>query len=195
MAEDFQEKRRYFRVSDNINLLHRVIDESKLKAGSHVSPDVLSSCSLSTALDVLNQESLALAPRLERRDPEVFEYLKIIDSKINLIAQALNAERDSEFSEHDKRDVSLSAAGLAFNNDHAIAVGSLLELRLLLTSCLAVIVVYARVVQCKNVAKHHPDHPFSIGVEYININEEDRELLIKHVMKKQMQQLRDKHTT
>lgn len=192
MAEELKEKRRYFRVSDTINLLHRVIDESKLKSRSHVSTDVLSSCSLAVALDILNQEAAALAPRLERRDPEMFEYLKIIDNKLNLITQALSPQQESEFSEHDKRDVSLSAAGVAFNSDHAIPVGSLLELRMLLTSCLAVIVVFARVVQSKDISSENPEHPFAICAEYINLNEEDRELLIKHTIKKQMQQLRDK---
>jgi c-di-GMP-binding flagellar brake protein YcgR len=123
----------------------------------------------------------------------MFEYLKIIDSKINLITQALTAQ-DEAFSEHDMREVSLSAAGVAFTNDKPIQVGELLELRMLLTSCLAVIVAFARVVQCKDISKDNPQNPFAICVEYVNMKEEDRELLIKHVIKKQMQQLRDKNS-
>ena len=192
MADEFEEKRRYFRINDTLHLLHRVIDESKIKQGSHVSNDVLGTYSLAAALEVLNQEAAALVPRLERRDPEFVEYLKIIDNKIALIAQAI-VNQDNEFYEHDKQDVNLSASGLAFNNDQPIQVGALLELRMLLTSCLAVIVAYARVVQCKDISKDNPQHPFQICVEYINMNEQDRELLIKHVVKKQMQQLRDKN--
>lgn len=193
MADEFEEKRRYFRVNDTINLLHRVIDKNNTKELSHVSNDVLGSCSLAAALDVLNQELAMFGPRLERRDPEMFEYLKIIDSKVNLLAQALTSQ-DETFSEHDMREVCLSAAGLAFTNDQAIPVGELLELRMLLTSCLAVIVAYARVVHCKDISKDNPEHPFEICVEYANLKEEDRELLIKHVIKKQMQQLRDKNS-
>jgi hypothetical protein len=192
MAEDFEEKRRYFRVNDKINLLLRVVDESKISQRSHVSMDVLSSCSLSAALEVLNQEAAAVSSRLERRDPEVFEYLKIIDNKINLIASALNP-REEAFSEHDMHEVSLSAAGVAFTNEIALPVGTLLELRMLLTSCLVVIVAFARVVQCKDISQDNATYPFAICAEYINMNEEDRELLIKHVIKKQMQQLRDKN--
>ena len=108
------------------------------------------------------------------------------------MAQAI-ASQDHEFSEHDKREVNLSASGLAFNNKEAISVGTVLELRMLLTSCLAVIIAYARVVQIKDISKDNPEHPFEICVEYINMNEDDRELLIKHVIKKQMQQLREKN--
>jgi hypothetical protein len=122
----------------------------------------------------------------------MFEYLKIIDTKINLIAQALSAQNE-QFSEHDTREVSLSATGLAFSNDKAVAVGELLELRMLLTSCMAVIVAYARVVQCKDISDDNPERPFAICVEYVNLTDDDRELLIKHVIKKQLQQLRDKN--
>ena len=192
MADDIEEKRRYFRVNDTINLLYKVIDRSKAGASSHVSNDVLGNCSLNAALEVLTQEARMLSPRLERRDPEMFEYLKIIDTKINLIAQALSIQ-SSQFSEHDTREVSLSATGLAFSNETAIAVGEFLELRMLLTSCMAVIVAYANVVQCKDISEDSPERPFAICVEYVNLKEEDQELLIKHVVKKQLQQLRDKN--
>ena len=192
MADEIEEKRRYFRVNDTINLLHKVIDEKALNSLSHVSNDVLSNCSLTTALDVLAQEARMLMPRLERRDPELFEYLKIMDTKINLIAQAVSSQND-QFSEHDTRDVSLSATGLAFSNEMPIEKGELLELRMLLTSCMAVIVAYGRVVQCKDISQDNPQRPFAICVEYVNLKEDDRELLIRHVVKKQLQQLRDKN--
>lgn len=192
MADDNEEKRRYFRVNDTINLLHKVIDEDDVDKLSHVTSDVLGNCTLPVALEVLNEEARMLAPRLERRDPEFFEYLKILDTKLNLIAKAMTV-RDDEFSKHDKREVSLSGAGLAFTNPEPIEVGSLLELRMLLTSCLAVIVAFARVLQCKAIADSPSATSYEICVEYVNMKDEDRELLVKHVVKKQLQQLRDKN--
>lgn len=192
MADENEEKRRYFRVNDTINLLHKVIDEDDVDKLSHVTNDVLGNCTLPVALEVLNEEARMLAPRLERRDPEFFEYLKILDTKLNLIAKAMTV-RDDEFSKHDKREVSLSGAGLAFTNPEPIEVGSLLELRMLLTSCLAVIVAFARVVQCKAIADSSSETGYEICVEYVNMKDEDRELLVKHVVKKQLQQLRDKN--
>ncbi|WP_347988784.1 PilZ domain-containing protein [Methylomonas sp. AM2-LC] len=192
MADEIEEKRRYFRVNDTINLHHKLIDEHVLDKLSHVSNDVLSNCTLNTALDVLTQDSRALFTRLERRDSEIAEYLKIMDTKINLLAQAISVQ-SQQFFEHDTREVVLSATGLAFSNETEIKPGQLLELRMLLTSCMAVIVAFARVVQCKNIVQENPSQPFAICVEYINLQEDDRELLIKHVVKKQLQQLRDKY--
>lgn len=192
MADEIEERRRYFRVNDTINLLHKVIDENTLVSLSHISNDVLSNCSLTAALDVLSQEAHMLMPRLERRDPELFEYLKIMDTKINLIAQAASLH-DNAFAEHDTREVCLSATGLAFSNEVPIEEGELLELRMFLTSCMAVIVAYGRVVQCRDISQENPQRPYSICVEYINMKEDDRELVIRHVVKKQLQQLRDKN--
>jgi hypothetical protein len=191
MADETEEKRRYFRVLDTINLLHKVIDETAIDRLSHVSTDVLSNCSLSSALEVLNQDIHSLSTRLDRRDPELTEYLRLLDTKINLIAQAVTIN-DDQFSEHDAREVILSATGLAFSNETAIREGQFLELRMLLTSCMAVIVAYSRVIRCNDISDVNPQRPFEICVEYINLTEDDRELLIKHVVKRQLQQLRDR---
>jgi hypothetical protein len=153
---------------------------------------VLSNCSLKTALEVLAQDARSLMARLERRDPEMCEYMRIMDTKINLIAQAIIVD-NGDFSEQDSRDVVLSATGLAFHNQAGIKDGQLIELRMLLTSCMAVIIAYGRVVQCRHNPEKNPLQPYEICVEYVNLKEDDRELLIKHVVKKQLQQLRDKY--
>ena len=56
---------------------------------------------------------------------------------------------------------------------------------------MAVIVTYGKVIYCKE--KQPPDNKFThvVGVNYINMKEQDRELLIKHVVKRQMQQIRE----
>jgi hypothetical protein len=191
MLEETEEKRRYFRVHDTINLFHKEIDEADLDKLSHISNDVLNSCSLTAALEVLSAETRSLFPRLERRDQELADYLKILETKISLIAQAIN-NQDNNFLEHNSLGVIMSATGLVFTNQHVIPVGKILELRMLLTSCMAVIVAYARVVRCFDNPDEDSDGPFSICVEYINLKDDIRELLIKHVVKTQMQQLRDK---
>ncbi|MGD0961242.1 MAG: PilZ domain-containing protein [Methylomonas sp.] len=192
MADEIEEKRRYFRVDDTINLHFKIIDHGTLNKFSHISSDVLSNCSLNSAIEILNQDSRALFARLERKDPEFAEFLKIMDTKINLIAQALSI-KEQAFFEHDTRQVVMSATGLAFSSETEIKPGELLEMRMLLTSCMSVIVVFARVVQCRDISEDNPEQPYAICVEYINIQEDDRELLIKHVVKKQLQQLRDRY--
>ena len=189
MNTEKQERRRFFRIEDTVNLFYKVIDEKTVAAISYVSDDVLSNCSLVAALDVLSQEARIIAPRLERTEPEMYEYLKIMDTKINLIAQAVMMQ-GNDFSEHNSRNVNLSASGLAFEAEDAIEVGTFLEVKIMLTSCMAVIIAYAKVIYCKQ-NEQAGNFPYFVGVNYVNMKDDDRELLIKHVVKKQMQQIRE----
>lgn len=184
-----QERRRFFRIEDTVNLFYKIVDENAVQALSHVSDDVLSNCSLAAALDVLAQEGRIISARLEKNEPEMFEYLKVMDTKINLIAQAVMMQ-DAQFTEHDSRDVNISASGIAFAADEALQKEQLLEIKIMLTSCMAVIVAYARVIYCCQNVKGGP-YSYVIGVDFVNMKDDDRELLIKHVVKRQMQQIRD----
>ncbi len=182
-----QERRRFFRIEDTVNMLYKSIDEKSMPEGSHVSDDILSSCSLAAALDSLNQEARIMAARLEKNHIELFEYLNIMNSKIDLLAQTVMMQ-GAEFEEHDTRNVNISASGLAFETEEALKTGQFLEVKIMLTSCMAVIIAYARVIYCRQ--NDEGEFPYYVGIDYINMKDEDRELLIKHVVKKQMQQIR-----
>ncbi len=183
------ERRRFFRIDDTINLFYKIVDKETVTALSHVSDDVLSNCSLAAALDALSQEAHIIGARLEKSQPELFEYLKVMDTKINLVAQVVMMQGNN-FGEHDTRNVNLSASGLAFETEEPLKAGEFLEIRIMLTSCMAVIVAYGKVIYCKK-NEQKSDFPYYVGVDYVNMKENDRELLIKHVVKKQMQQIRE----
>lgn len=185
-----KERRRFFRIDDEVNLYYKIVDEKTISQTSHLSNNVLGNCSLSAALEMVSQEAGIMMNRIERNFPDIADYLKLIDSKIDLIAQA-QMMQGTDFKEKDTRNVNLSASGLAFDCDEAIDIGDFLEIKMLLVSCMAVIVTYGKVIYSK--PKTTEDNQFShvIGVDYVNMKEQDRELLIKHVVKRQMQQIRE----
>ncbi len=184
------DRRSFFRIDDEVNLIYKKIDKQAIFEASLVSEDLLSNCSLAAALDVLDQESRLIMHRIEKNEPEIAEYLKLIDSKISLLAQAVMMQ-DNDFSETNLRHANISATGLAFEVSEVIKEGDFLEIKLLLTSCLAIVVIYGKVVYCKENPEQENARPYHIAVEYINLKEQDREVLIKHVVKRQMQQIRE----
>jgi len=186
--KDSEDRRRFFRIDDEVNLFYKIVDERTVLAASAVTDDLLSSCSLATAMDVLDQEARMIIYRLEKKEPEIAEYLKILDSKIKLIAQELTRQ-DSDISESSVRNANISATGIAFESDESVEVGELLEVKLLLSSCFAVIAIFGKVVYCKE--NRDNSMPFQVGIDYINLKDQDREVLIKHVVKRQMQQIRE----
>lgn len=186
-----EDRRRFFRIDDEVNLFYKKIDEKLVIEPHHLSENVLNSCSLSTALAAVSQESAVLLHRLEKSEPDVADYLRIIDTKIELLAQAVMMQ-GFQFKENETCNVNISATGMAFNCEERLEEGDYLEIKMLLVSSMAVIVTYGRVVYCRKSESDDSQHPHFIGVNFINMKDEDREMLIKYVVKKQLHQIRDK---
>lgn len=189
-TDKIHERRRYFRIDDEIILFLREIAADQVPESETFQEHALDSFSLSSKLDLLSLESRANLRKIEREHPAVADFLKSLEQKIDLIARALLSS-ETDLASQPTKHVSLSASGLAFDTDAGLRVGNVLELKMILPPALVGIVAYGRVVYCKqNRGENLP--PFHIAVDFIGLRERDRELLIRHVVKKQLQQLRDK---
>jgi hypothetical protein len=187
--EQNHERRRYFRIEDNIVLFYREIDTRDTAEPPVDSEPALDSFALSAELDLLTLESHGLLRRIERDYPGVAEYLQILEQKIDLIARALLAS-DSELNRQPTRRVSLSASGLAFEADEGFTLGTLLDLRMVLPPTLVGVRAQGRVVYSQQSRGEFP--VYHVAVDFVGLAEKDRELLIRHVVRKQMRQLRDR---
>ncbi len=184
------DRRRFFRIDDAVNLYYRIVDEQTVIAASNMSDDVLSNCSLVTALDVINQQGRLILQRIEKKEPDVYEYLKLLDSKVSLIAQAF-LQQNNDYSETQLCETNISASGIALAVDEPIKAGQYVEVKLFLSSCVAVILLYGKVIYCHKSSDPEQKNKYQIGIDYINLKEADREVLIKHIVKRQMQQIRE----
>lgn len=184
-----EDRRRFFRIDDEVDLFYQKTDEMQVTESSH-SADDLPGYSLPAALRSLSDESAGLLPRLEKNQPDIARYLKILDDKINLLAGAIRMQ-SARPEQKNTRNVNLSASGLAFSCEEALAAGDYLELRILLISCRLVIVTDCRVVDCVVQASDDSRYSYLVRVDYVNMKDEERDLLVKHVIKRQMQQLRE----
>lgn len=183
------ERRRFFRIDDELVFFYQKIDEEtaqRMTAGSH---DILGNASLMAALDVLSQESSLLMRRIERNQPDIADYLKVLENKIELLVRAFMMQ-GMNWSQQEPRNVNLSASGIAFECTEAMVPGEFLEIKMLLASSMSLIVVVGRVVHCTTHQRDDGTPAYTIAVDYYNMHEQDREFLIKHVVKRQLQQLR-----
>lgn len=187
---DFVENRRFFRVTDEISMMLKKVNAEYIKENFKDIPEHLEDGSLGAELEILNQECLLVLGRIERTSPDLVEYLKIVEHKINLLAQSI-IKASNALAKTPLRHVSLSASGLECESDGPHSKGELLEIELLLPSSLASIICYAHIVYCRENTLKHKNHPYLIGMEFTHIREKDRELIIKHVVKRQMQQIRE----
>lgn len=179
------ERRRYFRIEDNIILFFHEFEGPQVKS-PEPSRD---SFSLSAELDLLTLEAHSLLRKIERDYPGVAELLSILEQKVDLIARTLLAA-DPALSRQPTRRVSLSASGLAFESEESFALGTLLDLRMVLPPTMVGVQTLGRVVYYQQSRGELPI--YQVAVDFVDLSEKDRELLIRHVVRKQMQQLRER---
>ena len=181
------ERRRYFRIEDEITLFYREVDEGALPDCESFKEEVMDGFSLTATLEYLDQESGFLCRTIEKSNPDIASYLDVLNQKINLIAKAVLLKEEG-VSELPASKVNISASGISFFADLELKAGSLLEVKMILPPALTGLVAYGRVVYCEPVENEHHSH--RLAVDYINISEQDRDILIRHIVKRQMQQIR-----
>lgn len=186
-----EEKRHFFRINDSVNLSYRLIDEQQTKKPIQNAASLLDNCSLASALELIGEESAVIHDKLDRIHSDFADYLKLLDIKINLIAQTVIGLSGHEVSENQARNANFSVSGLGFDCNEKLNIGQFLEIKMLLVHSTVVITTYAKVIHCfKHTVAHDDNYDYFVGVAYVNMKETDSDVLSKHVAKKQLQQIR-----
>lgn len=186
------ERRRFFRIDDEIALFYRIIASDELPDKQGLTEGISDTFALSAGLHSLTQESRAVLRKLERDQPDVSHYLKILDRKIELVAQTLLMSQ-TDALQQPTTNVNLSAAGVAFEADQRLDTNECVELKMILPPAMVALVVYGTVVYCEENRSNEAVARYRVGVDFLNLQDRDREILIRHVVKKQMQQIRDRN--
>ncbi len=187
---EHDERRRFFRINDKLYLHCQIISATDVKS-SFVSDDILTNFSLSVVLDMMNEDTRKLLPRIEQSDPPVAEYLAVLDKKFDLLSQYI-IRQSTEPKDDPLRQVNISASGVAFESRDKFKIKDNLELKILLPYCKSVVVVCAEVVNIRqNTSLKKNIRPFFVAVKFLNLKSQDQELLIKYVVKRQMEQIRE----
>lgn len=184
------DRRRFFRINDEVDLYYRKIAQQEACEASHIDENVLTGDALPQIMEAVEQEMNGILKRIETAQPEVAQYLKLLDYKIDMLAECLLHQNDL-VREKNSYHVNLSASGLAFGSEQVLDEGDFLELKILLPASRALVTTCCRVIQCRQNPSHESRYPYVVSVDYMNMKEEDRELLIKHVIKRQLAQLRE----
>ena len=183
-ASENSERRSFFRVDDSVSLSFQQITKQEMEdkiEREDFEPE--GSFTVMSNIASINQNMAGIMHRIEGGEPDIAAYLKAINSKIDIIGKALLA-KESDLVEHPAQPVNLSASGMAFYAPEPVTKGSILELRLLLMPSFTGIVTFGEVVGCDSV-KDSDGYNNLIRLNFINMVEKDRDLLIRHVIKRQ----------
>ncbi|MCY0967207.1 hypothetical protein [Parathalassolituus penaei] len=182
MTTGFVERRRYFRLDDQLLLAFMPIEASK----AEVKP-----LTRDEAMERMEIEIDSLLSQLRSREPATARLLELLNQKIN------------QFSSHQRLDlkdmpeqvlthVNLSACGIRFLTHNNLADQTHLRLHITLLPSNTPLCLIARIVAVEHnpLSAENPDtEPWLIRATFEPILESDEEQLIHHMLRLQSRQL------
>jgi len=189
-----EERREYFRIDDEVALDYRLISPGEAELlREKIKSRVVDRFTVASSFTATSRQMTHVIHKVQNQSPELARCLQAIDQKLNMIAQLFVSE-EINLREQPTHEVNLSAGGIAFRAQHDIRVGGLLELRMVLLPSLVGILTISRVIQCERLDDGNLKLPWQISVVYEHLRETDRELLVRHIMSKETQQLRSQRS-
>ena len=181
-----QERRGYFRVDDEVGLSFRLVSADELnKSDGILRINENDSVPLANELEKMREVSRIHFRHVAKESPETARYFTFIEKKIDLLAHHILLGANELFIKN-TQSVSISGSGLAFTAGESLSIGDLIELKFILKPSLTNIRTFSKVVSCKA-----QDGQFKVAVEFSQLNNDDRDLLIRHVVKKQINDIRE----
>ncbi len=188
-----RDRRQFFRIDDTVRMQIQPLDKDQLAAAvTNLERGFDGNFTVMSSLAALTAQMAASMRRIESRDPDVAAYLKALDQKMEILGRAFLAQ-ESDLLTSEDQSVNLSAGGVSVRSDEAMAVGQALEIRMLLYPTFTGLLSFGEVVGCVEMPPADNDgYRFQIRVEFVHMREQDREILIRHVLRRQSEALRAK---
>ncbi len=190
--ENSAERRRSFRVNDCIGIQIRRFDQQTLEEEKDRFAEHRSEIGLVN--EFMHQRDMHL-PRLtaiQSRSPDTASYIRYLESKIDTLAGLLLV-RDLNLPRHPTHKVNLSGTGVRFYHDERIPEDETIEMQLLLFPSHALIPCFGTVVWSEHDPTDEEPGRHSTAIDFSLIHPDDEDILIKHTVTTQMQDLRNAH--
>jgi hypothetical protein len=189
MSQD--ERREFFRIDDSIQVSYRLIKRNELPQSIDEKLQGTDRFTLMTRMQNISQHLSAPLHRIEQSDPDIADYLKALDEKINLLGQSFLAQENDLLS-RPSRSVNLSAGGLAMDITEKLELGGLVEIKLLLLPSFTGVVAYGEVVGIEEVTTGDEAYPYHTRINFTLIRNSDQDALIRHITRRQGEMLRQR---
>ena len=185
------ERRRFFRIEDLMHLSYREIDNAELNRKVELlEKGMVEHFMINSSLTAITADMAATLRKVEATDPDVAAYLKSLDRKIDLVGKAFMAE-DVSVGENKAAPVNISASGIAFDTEEPLKEGINVEMKMLLMHTFTGILTYGKVVG-NDKSEVDGKAVNQVRIDFTHLREEDRDMLIRHVIRKQGDMLRER---
>lgn len=185
------ERRRYFRIDDALGVYCRKLSPEEVSGFAARAAEHGGNFDFASNFDNRIQ---TLLDSCRIQTPIAAELLDLINKKLNFVIQQMDV--DSEILQniaYQLKQVNVSACGLAFVSEQRFDRGDMVQLDLLLKPGDLHVVSMAEVIACEQLeSQPGEEQQFFLRLNFREINNNDQELLIQHVVKRQSNQLKER---
>lgn len=185
------DRREFFRINDMVVVDYQVIEKENVSS-------VARRIAQSTDDDEGNEKAQLraiqnafshLVDQINHHDREVARALRMLDEKINLVSQSIQ-RYNNPVNPDDLTEANLSGGGIAFMVEQAVDIRDHVELHMQLLPTANSIHALATVVSCERLLGAGPEKPYHLRMAFTHMDDQDRNLLVKHTLNRQAEMLR-----
>ncbi len=185
--ENQSDRREYYRLKESLIMSYVIVgkdDALHSDSANQYAMDLLAEFSS------MSQQIKQSVTRMNR-SPDLSNCFKILDAKINLLAQTvLYQDKDNDLKRY---TADISAGGMSFLVPEKVEEGSELQLQLVLPPELYVLNIMAKVISCKQSDSN--DGSYMLSTQFLDTRDTTQDLIVRHIMHSQSDQLRAKKET
>ncbi len=179
------ERRRYFRLDDEIRLRFQTVTEEQMQAPA---ASLFPSTDLRSALASFDTQIEYLLSELRLKEPLVTELIAQLNRKYQYLADQVIADKVKVNGEtHHLIKVNISACGLSMVMPELIDVNSNLHLDMILLPGNQRVACFGSVVACETLG----EGGYRWRIDFRQLSEKEQELLIQHLVRRQTQLRRE----
>ena len=184
------ERRDYYRIQDTVGLTYSICKSANdIPTEDEFISEVPDEYQLINHLSRIDMDSSTLLHNIQEASPDIARYMKIINAKIDALARHVVSTGLTD--EIQSRKVILSAGGISFVTGEPIETGNTLRTRMIIYPSCTGVLTYGIVVRSRLIHDTDPEQ-YDTALEYLLINESDRDALVRHVLQLQSNLLRHK---
>jgi hypothetical protein len=179
--QEERNRREAYRINDRIALAVTALSETEYRRARDRARGDQERGRLLNSIIATGEGMRGALRNIRDVDPAVAAYLQSLEERLDSLARML-AREGSGVSDHPTHDVNISGNGIRFVHDEPLTTGSRVELQLQLfpsRDCLRLLGTVVRVNK-RSAAARGPGR-YVVAVDFTDIHDDDRELLIRHV--------------
>lgn len=185
------DRREFFRINDTVIVDYKVIDRDNVSNVAHHIAHATSDDegNEKAQLRAIQNAFSHLIDQINHHDREIARALRMLDDKINLISQSIQ-RYNNPVNPNDLTEANLSGGGIAFMVAEPVEIRGHVELHLQLLPTANTVHALATVISCEKILSAPPEKPYHLRMVFTHMDEQDRNLLIKHTLNRQAEMLR-----